>query len=92
MPDSPALFDAIHHLEGCEATWVESVPVVETSGKETVWARFRSSTSLDTQRPSGHILGAMPPPEGGDSSTSCFIFPRWTAVMAVKKYRRLQKN
>jgi len=23
----PALLDAIRHLEGCEATWVESVPI-----------------------------------------------------------------
>jgi hypothetical protein len=24
-------------MHGCEATWVESVPVTETSGGETVW-------------------------------------------------------
>lgn len=34
----PALLDAIRHLEGCEAKWVESVPVHEKSGDETVWA------------------------------------------------------
>jgi hypothetical protein len=33
----PALIDAIRHLHGCEATWVESVPVHEKSGEETVW-------------------------------------------------------
>jgi hypothetical protein len=33
----PALLDAIRHLHGCEATWVESVPVHEKSGAETVW-------------------------------------------------------
>jgi hypothetical protein len=27
----PALLKAIRHLEGCEAKWVESVPVHETS-------------------------------------------------------------
>ena len=32
-----ALIDAIRHLHGCEATWVESVPVHEKSGDETVW-------------------------------------------------------
>jgi len=33
----PALQDAIRHLHGCEATWLESVPVTETFGSETVW-------------------------------------------------------
>jgi hypothetical protein len=33
----PALIEAIRHLHGCEATWVESVPVHEKSGDETVW-------------------------------------------------------
>lgn len=32
-----ALKDAIRHLHGCEATWVESVPVTETFNGETVW-------------------------------------------------------
>jgi hypothetical protein len=34
----PALLDAIRHLEGCEAKWIESVPVHETSNGETVWS------------------------------------------------------
>jgi hypothetical protein len=33
----PALQDAIRHLHGCEATWLESVPISETFGGETVW-------------------------------------------------------
>jgi hypothetical protein len=34
----PALLDAIRHLEGCDATWIESVPVHEKDPKgETVW-------------------------------------------------------
>jgi len=33
----PALLDAIRHLEGCSATWVESVPVHEKLGEKTVW-------------------------------------------------------
>lgn len=33
----PALLDAIRHLEGCDATWVESVPVHETHEDKTVW-------------------------------------------------------
>ena len=33
----PALLDAIRHLEGCAATWVESVPVHETHEGKTVW-------------------------------------------------------
>jgi hypothetical protein len=33
----PALLDAIRHLEGCAATWVESVPVHETHEGATVW-------------------------------------------------------
>ena len=33
----PALLDAIRHLEGCEAEWIESVPVHETHEGATVW-------------------------------------------------------
>ncbi|HEY4014351.1 MAG TPA: hypothetical protein VGM06_13500 [Polyangiaceae bacterium] len=34
----PALLDAIRHLHGCEALWVESVPVHEkTPAGATVW-------------------------------------------------------
>jgi hypothetical protein len=35
----PALLDAIRHLEGCAAEWVESVPVHEKTpdSGETVW-------------------------------------------------------
>jgi hypothetical protein len=32
-----ALQDAIRHMHGCEATWMESVPVKETFRDETVW-------------------------------------------------------
>lgn len=34
----PALIDAIRHLHGVEAIWLESVPVVETHEGRTVWA------------------------------------------------------
>ena len=34
----PALVEAIRHMHGLEATWLESVPVVETHEGETVWA------------------------------------------------------
>jgi len=33
----PALVEAIRHLHGCEARWVESVPVHETHEGRTVW-------------------------------------------------------
>lgn len=33
----PALQDAIRHMHGVEATWVESVPVHETFQGRTVW-------------------------------------------------------
>lgn len=33
----PALLDAIRHMHGCEATWLESVPVHEVFQGETVW-------------------------------------------------------
>lgn len=33
----PALLDAIRHLHGVEATWLESVPVRETFRGELVW-------------------------------------------------------
>jgi hypothetical protein len=33
----PALLEAIRHLEGCEATWVETVAVHETHEGATVW-------------------------------------------------------
>jgi hypothetical protein len=32
-----ALEDAIRHMHGCEARWIESVPVHETHGGKTVW-------------------------------------------------------
>lgn len=35
---TPALVDAIRHLHGLEATWVESVPVHEKHDGKTVWA------------------------------------------------------
>ena len=35
----PAIVDAIRHMHGCEARWVESVPVHERTDKgATVWA------------------------------------------------------
>jgi hypothetical protein len=33
----PALIEAIRHLHGLEATWLESVPVTEIFGGKTVW-------------------------------------------------------
>ena len=33
----PALLDAIKHLHGLDATWIESVPVHETHQGATVW-------------------------------------------------------
>lgn len=33
----PALVDAIRHMHGCEATFVESVPVRETFNGAVVW-------------------------------------------------------
>ena len=33
----PALLDAIRHMHGVEARWVESVPVRETHHGKTVW-------------------------------------------------------
>lgn len=33
----PALLDAIRHMHGCGATWLESVPVHEVFQGETVW-------------------------------------------------------
>lgn len=33
----PALIEAIRHLHGLEATWLESVPVKETHEGATVW-------------------------------------------------------
>ena len=33
----PALLDAIKHLHGLDATWIESVPVHETHDGKTVW-------------------------------------------------------
>lgn len=32
-----ALITAIRHMHGCEATWIESVPVPETFKGELVW-------------------------------------------------------
>lgn len=33
----PALLDAIRHMHGVDATWIESVPVRETFKGEVVW-------------------------------------------------------
>jgi hypothetical protein len=33
----PALLEAIRHLHGLDATWLESVPVHETHEGKTVW-------------------------------------------------------
>ena len=33
----PALIDAIKHMHGCEARWVESVPVRELHEGKVVW-------------------------------------------------------
>lgn len=33
----PAIVEAIRHLHGLEATWLESVPVHEKHGGQTVW-------------------------------------------------------
>ena len=33
----PALIEAIRHLHGLQATWLESVPVKETHEGQTVW-------------------------------------------------------
>lgn len=35
---TPALIDAIRHLHGLEAEWLESVPVHEEHNGRTVWA------------------------------------------------------
>jgi hypothetical protein len=39
MPPSEvdALRQAIRDMHGCESKWVESVPITETFGDETVW-------------------------------------------------------
>jgi hypothetical protein len=34
----PALIEAIRHMHGCEATWLESVPVTEAFQGKVVWA------------------------------------------------------
>lgn len=33
----PAVIEAIKHLHGCTATWVESAPVRETFSNQIVW-------------------------------------------------------
>jgi hypothetical protein len=95
----PALLDAILHLEGCAATWVESVPVHQKSGTETVWAgevqvfdlfghpkakrAYAWSHATTGARRQFHVVLHLPPVDG--------------PVMAVKtavyaEYQRLQKN
>jgi len=94
----PALLDAIRHLEGCEATWIESVPVHETSKGETVWQGevqvfdlvkhpkakrvYAWSHATTGMRRQFHVVLHLPPVDG--------------PVMAVKtavyaEYQRLQK-
>src|SRR5687767_11170063 len=49
----PALLDAIRHMHGCEATWIESVPVHETFRDEVVWSGTVQAFSI-----AGHPTGA----------------------------------
>jgi hypothetical protein len=95
----PALLDAIRHLEGCEATWIESVPVHETSNGQTVWTgdvqvfdlvehpkakrAYAWSHATTGTRRQFHVVLHLPPVDG--------------PVMAVKtavyaEYQRLQKK
>ena len=95
----PALLDAIRHLEGCEATWVESVCVHETHGGQTVWTgdvqvfdrvkhpkakrAYAWSHAITGTRRQFHVVLHLPPVDG--------------PVMAVKtavyaEYQRLQKK
>ena len=80
----PALLDAIRHLEGCEATWIESVPVHETHEGQTVWTGDVQVFDL-VKHPKAKRAYAWSHATTGtrrqvrdDSSTSCFIFPPWT--------------
>ncbi len=96
----PALLDAIRHLEGCEATWVESVPVHETSGTETVWAGEVQVFDL-VKHPKG-VQRAYAWSHATTGTKRQFhvvlhLPPVDGPVMAVKtavyaEYRRLQKN
>ena len=95
----PALLDAIRHLEGCAATWVESVPVHEKDGSQIVWAgevqvfdlvghpkakrAYAWSHATTGTKRRFHVVLHLPPVDG--------------PVMAVKtavyaEFQRLQKN
>jgi hypothetical protein len=64
----PALLDAIRHLEGCAATWVESVPVHEKQGSETVWAGEVQVFDLADQ-PEGQARLCVVPRDNGGAPT-----------------------
>ena len=72
----PALIEAIRHLHGLEATWLESVPVVETHEGQTVWAGevqvfavehpkasrvYAWSHETSTKQRRFHVVLAIPP-------------------------------
>jgi hypothetical protein len=94
----PALIDAIRHLHGCEATWVEGVPVHEKSGDETVWegdvqvfdvtghpkaTRVYAWSHVTTgTRRQFHVVLHLPPVDGPVMAVK-------TAVFA--EYKRLQR-
>jgi hypothetical protein len=76
----PALLDAIRHLHGCEARWVESVPVHETHEGKTVWdgevqvfdlvghpkatRAYAWSHATDGNRRRFHAVLGLPPVDG----------------------------
>jgi hypothetical protein len=76
----PAVIDAIRHLEGCAATWVESVPVRDTHERQTVWeGDVQVFDLVDHPRASSAPTPGATRPRARDvSSTSCSTFHPWT--------------
>jgi hypothetical protein len=94
----PALLDAIRHLEGCEATWIESVPSQETSNGETVWQgevqvfdlvghakakrAYAWCHATTGARRRFHVVLHLPPMDGPVMAVKTYVYA---------EYQRLQK-
>lgn len=104
----PALIEAIRHLHGCEATWVESVPVHETSNGHVVWDGevqvfdvtghpkatrvYAWSHATDGSRRRFHAVLALPPVTTPEMAVRTAIFAEAKRVVPRKPYRVQSKN
>jgi hypothetical protein len=84
----PALIEAIRHLHGLGATWLESVPVVETHEGQTVWAGevqvfavehpkasriYAWSRETEARKRRFHVVLGIPPVTGAERAVQVAV-------------------